>query len=77
MKNLKGKLFSSLNYVWKELKEWGKHFYDRLNLIKNLISIYEKVIRPLYRILATILQWAIPIIALKGKELLESIESIL
>jgi len=77
MQKLKKQFFSSLIYVWKELKKWGKYIYDKLNILKNLVGIYNKVIKPLYLFLLTCLKWTIPIIVLYGRKYLVYLEIIL
>lgn len=63
MKELKKKFFSSLSFAYNKGKRIDKIIYQKLNLLKNYVSIYEKVVRPLHKILVTILQWAVPVIA--------------
>lgn len=59
---------SALKKIYNGTQPVYKKTYQYLNILKNILGIYEKLIRPLYLILFKIMQWLIPIIIYWFKE---------
>ena len=74
---MKRRIVEWRSYIWKKAKTWYDYTYERLNILKNWVSIYEKVIRPLYIFLCDCLKWAIPIIVLYGQKFSETVNDYL